>query len=81
MSLTKHQKKVVNDALLVLAESRLKTEHDMHDATVLSIKKRDLCRSLESAYIELSTLLKPRDIKKAVQEIKEKLDETDCVKK
>lgn len=78
MALTQNQKKIVNAALMTLAEQRLRIETDMHDATVISIKKREVCRELEAMYIQLSTLLKPQDVKKAVLAIKEKLDQTEC---
>jgi hypothetical protein len=80
MALTKNQKKIVNSALLVLAEQRLRIEQEMHDATIISIKKRDVCRGLEAMYIQLSSLLKPRDVKKEVQVMTAKLEETECVK-
>lgn len=78
MALTKNQKKIINSALMALAEQRLRIEEDMHDATVLSIKKREVCRELEAMYIQLSTLLRPKDVKKAVLAIKEKLEQTEC---
>ena len=69
MALTKAQKKIVNELLLVIAEQRIRVEKEMQEDVVHSINMRRVSSELEAAYQLGANLLKPREIKKKVKDL------------
>ena len=68
MALTKAQKKIVNELLLVIAEQRIMVERKMQEDVVHSIAMRKVSSDLEAAYQLGAYLLKPRELKKKVKD-------------
>jgi hypothetical protein len=81
MALTKAQKKVINELILVIAEQRVRVEQEMQEAVVHSIAKRNVSRELEAAYVKGAHLLKPREIKKEVKDLAIRLSVEEMDKK